>query len=205
MLTFVSVLVLAVIGTQAAPQFQPAEAAQQPNVPTVTILSQTDVIGADGSFNNSFEASNGIKQQNSGFLKSVLIPQTREDGTDTGEKVEGNIVVQTGSYSFTGDDGVVYTITYIADENGFQPQGEHIPTPPAIPAQILDSLKLSAEEASQQQAYQQNGAAAPIQDIPNDNQDGPGDIIILANESEQESAGSESAAPQAIDPSLLED
>lgn len=50
----------------------------------------------------SFEASNGIKQQNSGFLKRVLVPQTREDGTDTGEKVEGDIVVQTGSYSFTG-------------------------------------------------------------------------------------------------------
>ncbi|KAG4077004.1 hypothetical protein HA402_015991 [Bradysia odoriphaga] len=205
MLTFVSVLVLAVIGTQAAPQFQPAEAAQQPDVPSITILSQTDVIGADGSFNNSFEASNGIKQQNSGFLKRVLVPQTREDGTDTGEKVEGDIVVQTGSYSFTGDDGVVYTITYIADENGFQPQGEHIPTPPAIPAQILDSLKLSAEEASQQQ---QNGAAnlvAPLQDIPIDNQDGPGDIVILANESEQESADLESPAPEAIDPNLLEE
>lgn len=52
MLTFVSVFVLAVIGTQAAPQFQPADAAQQPNVPSVTILSQTDSIGADGSFNN---------------------------------------------------------------------------------------------------------------------------------------------------------
>lgn len=52
MLTFVSVFVLAVIGTQAAPQFQPADAAQQPNVPSVTILTQTDSIGADGSFNN---------------------------------------------------------------------------------------------------------------------------------------------------------
>lgn len=52
MFTFVSVLVLAAIGTQAAPQFQPADAAQQPNVPSVTILTQTDSIGADGSFNN---------------------------------------------------------------------------------------------------------------------------------------------------------
>lgn len=51
----------------------------------------------------SFEASNGIKQQNTGFLKRVLIPQTREDGTETGEKVEGDVLVQTGSYSFTGN------------------------------------------------------------------------------------------------------
>lgn len=98
---------MAAIGTQAAPQFQPADASQQPNVPSVTILTQTDSIGADGSFNNSFEASNGIKQQNTGFLKRVLIPQTREDGTETGEKVEGDVLVQTGSYSFTGNCYVV--------------------------------------------------------------------------------------------------
>lgn len=35
-----------------------------------------------------------------------------------------------GSYSYTGPDGIVYTITYIADENGFRAEGAHIPTPP---------------------------------------------------------------------------
>lgn len=47
--------------------------------------------------------------------------------------------------------------------------------------------------------------AAPIQDIPIENRDGPDDIVILADESEQESADFESAVPQSIDPSLLED
>lgn len=61
---------------------------------------------------SSFEASNGIKQQNTGFLKSVLIPQTREDGTETGEKVEGNILVQTGSYSFTGNSKKQFFSTF---------------------------------------------------------------------------------------------
>ncbi|KAJ6644367.1 Cuticle protein 3 [Pseudolycoriella hygida] len=197
MLTFVSVLLLAAVSTQAAPQFQPADAAQQSNVPLVTILSQTDSIGADGSFNNSFEASNGIKQQNTGFLKKALVPQTREDGTETGEKVEGDVLVQTGSYSFTGDDGVVYTITYIADENGFQPQGEHIPTPPAIPAQILDSLKLSAQEASQYSAaeasYSRQNESEPDSEV---------DIPVLQKNTDDDL---EQSVSQGTDASVLEE
>lgn len=33
-----------------------------------------------------------------------------------------------GSYSYTGPDGILYTITYIADENGYRAEGAHIPT-----------------------------------------------------------------------------
>lgn len=61
----------------------------------------------------SFETSNGISQQESGQLNNA--------GT------ENESIAVRGQFSFTGADGVVYTVTYIADENGFQPQGAHLP------------------------------------------------------------------------------
>lgn len=62
------------------------------------------------------ETSNGITQQEQGQLNNA--------GT------ENEAISVRGSFSYVGPDGQQYTVTYIADENGFQPQGAHLPVPP---------------------------------------------------------------------------
>jgi len=48
-----------------------------------------------------------------------------------------------GSFTYTGTDGVQYSITYTADEYGFHPQGAHLPTPPPIPPEIQRGVELA--------------------------------------------------------------
>ncbi|XP_063229459.1 endocuticle structural glycoprotein SgAbd-3-like [Bacillus rossius redtenbacheri] len=96
----------------------------------VPIISQSNVVNGDGSFQNSYESGDGTKVEASGELKTV-----GPDG-EVGEAVKG-------SYSFS-IDGVLYSLTYTADENGFQPQADFIPTTPPIPEKILEALAYNA-------------------------------------------------------------
>lgn len=52
--------------------------------------------------------------------------------------------VKQGGFSYTGPDGVVYSTRYVADENGYRPEGAHLPTPPPIPNAIQRSLAFNA-------------------------------------------------------------
>lgn len=72
----------------------------------------------------SVDTSNGISSQESGALKKGLNGETGE---------QGEAIAVKGTIQWTAPDGQVFQLSYIADENGFQPTGVHLPTPP--PAQ----------------------------------------------------------------------
>lgn len=90
------------------------------------IVNYKNILTPDGEFEYSFDTSNGIHADENG---------TSIDGV----KAEG-------SYSYIGDDGKLYSVVYSADENGFRPQGAHLPTPPPIPEAIQKVIEQAAKD-----------------------------------------------------------
>ncbi|XP_023940844.1 larval cuticle protein LCP-17 [Bicyclus anynana] len=85
-------------------------------------------VGVEGQYQYSYETENGISGSEQGAPR--LVP-----GSDNPAEV-----VQ-GESRYTAPGGEVIQLSYIADENGFQPQGAHLPTSPPIPEAILRALE----------------------------------------------------------------
>ncbi|TKX27890.1 endocuticle structural glycoprotein ABD-5-like [Spodoptera litura] len=100
----------------ALAMFALAAAAPQQGHPAehpVYILKQDADITPDG-YSFDFETSDGTARQEKGTLKQV---------SENHQALEVS-----GSYKYVGTDGLVYTVTFVADEHGFQPQ-EHVEHP----------------------------------------------------------------------------
>jgi hypothetical protein len=108
----------------AAVAAAPAELEVKP----VAIVRSASDQSADGSYSFSFESEDGTKVEEVGEQKLVG-PEPEDIGT-----------VSRGSYSHTGPDNVVVTVNWVADENGFQATGDHLPTPPPMPAHVVKLL-----------------------------------------------------------------
>jgi hypothetical protein len=105
--------------------FEHSERSQAPYDRVANTLRFDSEVKPD-AYRFSFETDNGISAE--------------ENGAD----VNGNQAQ--GGYSYTGDDGQVYSVVYTADEGGYQPRGDHLPTPPPIPEEILKSLEQNARD-----------------------------------------------------------
>ncbi|XP_018571571.1 endocuticle structural glycoprotein SgAbd-2-like [Anoplophora glabripennis] len=106
-------------------------APQGPVTEPIPILRQEQQVNPDGSYQYSYETGNGISAEEQGFLKNAGQPEVEAQ-------------VAQGRFSYTSPEGQAIELSYIADENGFQPQGAHLPTPPPIPAAILRALEFLA-------------------------------------------------------------
>ncbi|XP_018578429.1 endocuticle structural glycoprotein SgAbd-1-like, partial [Anoplophora glabripennis] len=92
----------------------------------IRILRQNQDITPEGQYAWEYETENGISAQEQGGPKAI--------GPDVGTAAQGG-------FQYTSPEGIPIVLTYVADENGFQPQGAHLPTPPPIPPQIARALQ----------------------------------------------------------------
>ncbi|KAL4706565.1 hypothetical protein ACJJTC_015763 [Scirpophaga incertulas] len=112
--------------------FQPYQTQQQLyTTEPIPIIRQEQIINPDGSYKWSYETGNGIAAEEQGYVKNQGVP-------------EQEALTAQGQYQYTAPDGQVIQVQYIADENGFQPQGAHLPTPPPIPPEIQKALEYLA-------------------------------------------------------------
>ncbi|CAD7090705.1 unnamed protein product [Hermetia illucens] len=115
---FKFVVIAAIVGLAAA---QPPQYGANPEAAAQIKSFGSDIL-PDGSYQYAYETSNGIAAQEQGA---------------------GGVRAQ-GAFSYTSPEGIPIQLTYAADENGFQPQGNHLPVPPPIPEEILKALQWNA-------------------------------------------------------------
>ncbi|XP_072940652.1 uncharacterized protein [Epargyreus clarus] len=116
-------VVLALVSVAAAAPQRAARAA--PSSSDVQLLRYDSDNDGLGTYSFAYEQSDGSKRNEAGELRNA--------GTD-----DESIAVK-GSYTWTGPDGVTYTVTFIADDNGFQPTIEQGPGG-AVPPGVIASL-----------------------------------------------------------------
>merc|ERR1711928_195044 len=93
----------------------------------IAITKYGSVSDETGKYSYNFEAANGIKLNEEGEQKRF------------GNEPEEVGSIARGSYSYELE-GVTYTVNWVADENGFQPTGAHLPVAPPMPEYVVKML-----------------------------------------------------------------
>ncbi|XP_063598363.1 cuticle protein AMP1A-like [Penaeus indicus] len=106
----------------AAPQLQERE---------VVLLRDDRIANEDGTFSYALEADNGINTAVEGAVGSA------------------GQINQAGSYTLTLEDGTQAVVTFVANENGFQPQSNILPTPHPLPAHVYELLEIAERQRAE--------------------------------------------------------
>merc|ERR1712137_452886 len=93
----------------------------------IAITKYGSVSDETGKYSYNFEGANGIKLSEEGEQKRF------------GNEPEEVGSIARGSYSYELE-GVTYTVNWVADENGFQPTGAHLPVAPPMPEYVVKML-----------------------------------------------------------------
>ncbi|XP_034476709.1 larval cuticle protein 4-like [Drosophila innubila] len=80
-----------------------------------------------------------IEEKNDVRADGATVVLKQNDGTEETRDIDEHGVIH-GTSSWVSPEGEHIKFTYVADENGYQPQGDVIPTPPPTPELILKAL-----------------------------------------------------------------
>ncbi|KAI5651432.1 insect cuticle protein domain-containing protein [Phthorimaea operculella] len=94
------------------------------------VIKNDQYFGDNGNYNYEYQIADGTHVREQGWLVN---PNT-----------ENESVVKQGWYSYPGADGRIYAVTWWADESGYHAYGDHLPTPPPVPAAIQAALDQQA-------------------------------------------------------------
>ncbi|KAJ3653853.1 hypothetical protein Zmor_013085 [Zophobas morio] len=127
----------------AAPSrsFAPAAPASYSPGRQVAILRQSQDVDPDGGYQFSFETENGIAAEERAQVRAA------------GNELEK---VAQGAFHWTSPEGEQVSVSYVADGNGYQPQGSHLPVAPPIPPAIqraLDWIAAHPQPAEREPVY----------------------------------------------------
>ncbi|XP_012343897.1 larval cuticle protein LCP-17-like isoform X1 [Apis florea] len=104
--------------------------------PPAVIVKQSQDISADGSYSFSYETDNGIYHSESG---TPVVTNARS----------APVVVTQGEYQYYAPNGAPIKVKYVADQNGFQPEGEHIPLISASIKRALEYIRTHPPQPEQ--------------------------------------------------------
>ncbi|KAK8728623.1 hypothetical protein OTU49_009056 [Cherax quadricarinatus] len=110
----------------------------------IPIVRQSQVNPELGAHNFEFESANGISVQESG-----------SEGSQGGAN-------RIGEYSYIQEDGTVAKVTFVADENGFQPQSDLLPVAPTFPHPIPEYVLVQIAFAEEERKRLEREGKSPL-------------------------------------------